>query len=103
MPQSVTITALADGSFEVELENEASEGMETGAEPPEGTAPDMQEDQSNGEAPQSFASIDEALSAVKEMLSGGPEETNDTPAMDGEEELLQGFRNVRGTPTQQRT
>lgn len=89
-----------DGSFTVEAENEATEGMEQGSEPQEGTQADMTEDSANGEAEQAYQSIDEALSAAAEMLSGS-EEQNDQPMMDGEEEFSRGFKSIRGTTEEQ--
>lgn len=89
--KSVTITALDDGQFEVEMAGEAEPmGGEMGA-------PDMAEDKAEGSL---FPTIDEALEAAKGMLGGG--EAAAPVMMEGEEEMLsQGFNQVRGTPEQQ--
>jgi hypothetical protein len=95
MSQTICITALEDGTFEVAPEGEAEPmGGEMGQA-------DMAEDKAEGSI---FASIDEALNAAKQMLSGGPAEEQ-APMMDGEQEAVDsfsnGFQSVRGSPAEQ--
>lgn len=81
--KTVCITANDDGSFAVYLEAPEMEGME--GEMPE-------------EAGESFASIDEALSAAASMLGGTGEE--EQPMIEGEADLQAqfegGFKQARG-------
>lgn len=88
--KKICITALDDGSFEVEPYGES--------EPAGGemAAQDMSEDMAEGSI---FQSIDEALEAARGMLSGG--ESESAPMMDGEEEFTQGFKAIRGTVDEQ--
>ena len=79
--KTVCITANDDGSFAVYLEAPEMEGME--GEMPEETG-------------ESFASMDEALSAAASMLGGEEEQ----PMIEGEEDLQAqfegGFKQARG-------
>lgn len=87
--KKICITALDDGTFEVEPYGEPEpQGGEMGQ-------PDMSEDMQEGSA---YQSLEEALAAAGEMLGGAGESE---PMMEGEEEFTQGFKSVRGTPEEQ--
>jgi len=89
--KTVCITQLDDGSFSVGLEPMESEGVEM-PEGPEGSPAEMVADVQEGEPSQSYASIDEALDAARGMF-----DTSDgAPMMDGENDFVGGFKNVRG-------